>query len=72
MAHRSLPLLEPYRLDTPLPAAFLMPSFVNESEEQYLLAKIEQMGGVEIGSNETTVTYRDKVRLHLELELLPS
>ena len=44
MATALLPLLESYRLDTPLPAAYLLPSFVNEDEERYLLGKLEQLG----------------------------
>ena len=35
-------------LKTPLPSAYLIPVFVTEQEEAYLLSKIEELGGTEI------------------------
>ena len=35
--------LAAYLLSTPLPAAYLLPNFVTEQEESYLLQKIEEL-----------------------------
>jgi hypothetical protein len=35
-------------LKTPFPAAYLVPVFVTESEEAYLLGKIEEVGGTPV------------------------
>lgn len=36
------------RLKTPIPSAYLVPVFVTEQEEAYLLSKIEELGGTPI------------------------
>lgn len=41
-------------LPTPFPAAYLVPVFVTEQEEAYLLGKIEEVGGTPIPNDDVT------------------
>lgn len=43
-------------LKTPLPAAYLIPVFVTEQEEAYLLSKIEELGGTPIEEDERSAS----------------
>lgn len=52
----NIPLLEPYRLNTLIPAAYLIPSFVSAQEAAYLLNKIEELAGTEQSTDETGPT----------------
>lgn len=56
----SLPLLQPYKLDTPIPVAYLIPDWVTEQESNYLLLKIEELGGQEIESETAGRTFKSK------------
>jgi hypothetical protein len=46
--------LEHHKLPTPLGSAYVVEDFIDASTESYLLQKIEQLGGVEIESSETS------------------
>lgn len=45
-------------LKTPFPAAYLVPVFVTESEEAYLLGKIEEVGGTPVDEEDTNDALR--------------
>ena len=55
-----LPLLQPYKLNTPIPAAYLIPDWVTEQESSYLLVKIEEMSGTETESETSGRTFKAK------------
>lgn len=40
------------RLKTPVPECYLIPAFVSESEEAYLLTKVEEVGGTAVDVND--------------------
>lgn len=42
------------RLNTPVPECYLIPAFVSESEEAYLLTKIEEVGGTAVDNDDAT------------------
>lgn len=53
--------LSPFRLETPLPEAFVMPDFIDAPTEAYLLSKIEELGGDEIDSGQAdTRAYKSR------------
>jgi alkylated DNA repair protein alkB family protein 6 len=47
---------EQTRLRTPVPECYLLPAFVSESEEAYLLTKIEEVGGTAVHDDEADAT----------------
>lgn len=66
-------------LPTSLPGAYLIPVFVTEQEESYLLSKIEELGGTPLSeetdapdgqsSKESPRKFRSKVRCERSWEI---
>lgn len=46
--------LEEHRLPTPVPEAFVLEDFIDAPTEAYLLSKIEELGGTEVESSESS------------------
>lgn len=50
------------RLKTPVPECYLLPAFVSQSEEAYLLTKIEEVGGSAVEDDAGDATTGESTR----------